>query len=301
MAGTNDYVERLQSGQIDFHVNGMSFRVNGDVAERLCLTVLGMQGWEQGTETGLQVGEVTRVLDELNRRDMSERLKASGTDLPMTNVVRAVMHAPWKPEQQPPAASRSPKTTDGKPRPAPPPVRRFTKQVAAPPTAPVKSVKKQPAKLTSVPPVNEDLPKLFDDPELQLRYEAHHQYLLTVPPSQRSQWGWHADYKMLPTFLEDVEAQVGYVSRQQVLSAIVDVVSGRYRQVNSREPRPLRKGGGTDSRPAVVRSFDGALAWRANVSHGTPAARRIMWWAPKDGNVELARFATHDDVAMPER
>jgi hypothetical protein len=43
------------------------------------------------------------------------------------------------------------------------------------------------------------------------------------------------------------------------------------------------------------------VAWRANISHGTPAARRIMWWRTPAKAVELARIATHDDFEMPER
>jgi hypothetical protein len=42
------------------------------------------------------------------------------------------------------------------------------------------------------------------------------------------------------------------------------------------------------------------MAWRAAVSTGTPAARRIMWWLTPAGTIELNRLAPHDDFDMPE-
>jgi hypothetical protein len=144
-----------------------------------------------------------------------------------------------------------------------------------------------------------DLPVLFEDPVLQLQYEVRHAYLLGVPPSQREQWPL-STFSTLPSFLDDITNQHGAVSRSQIINCVVDVVSSRITEVNSRRLRPLRDGGGADNRPIVVRS-DGAVAWRANVSSGTAAARRIMWWRTPDGGIELARLATHDDTTMPER
>jgi hypothetical protein len=138
--------------------------------------------------------------------------------------------------------------------------------------------------------------QLFDDPREQLEYEVRHAYLMTVPTSQRTQWPLE-DYTVADLFLEDIQNQNGALSRGQIITAIVDIVSSRMNDVNSRKPRPLREGGGDDGRPVITRA-DGAVAWRANISAGTPAARRIMWWRMPSGSIELARLASHDDVDM---
>jgi hypothetical protein len=117
-----------------------------------------------------------------------------------------------------------------------------------------------------------------------------------VPTSQRTQWPLE-DYTVADLFLEDIQNQNGALSRGQIITAIVDIVSSRMNDVNSRKPRPLREGGGDDGRPVITRA-DGAVAWRANISAGTPAARRIMWWRMPSGSIELARLASHDDVDM---
>ncbi len=294
----------ISGGGLGIEVGGRSVMLPGPIAEEVCTDALVKLGWVFGRQTGLMVGDVTREMDLPSRARMIEGLRASGRAEPPVEMVRRFMAAPWTREFPTLNHQRSgpsgPSGPGGAPR-----TRKFVKEPAPAPVA--KTPVKKPAKAQGTPPADKpiDLPVLFEDPEEQLRYEAYHHYLLTTPTSQRETFGW-PPFKMLPTFLSDVESHKGQVSRQQILGAIVDVVSGRVRVVNSREPRVLREGGGDAGRAPVVRSFDGAAAWRANISNATAAARRIMWWQPKSsptmsGIVELARLATHDDMDMPER
>ncbi len=142
---------------------------------------------------------------------------------------------------------------------------------------------------------------LFADPREQIAYEIRHCYLMTVPLNQRTQWPEPDRFELMGSFMHDIENQSGAVSRSQIIAAIVDVASGRMNDINSRRPRPLREGGGDDGRAIITRPSDQAVAWRANISTGTPAARRIMWWRCLDGTLQFARLASHDDVEMPER
>lgn len=139
---------------------------------------------------------------------------------------------------------------------------------------------------------------LFDDPLEQLLYEVRHMYLHVVPPREREQYPLDIA-GVLPSFLEDVDKQAHALSRQQIISVIVDVACGRARDINSRQVRPLRTSE-VGAAPPVLRSSDGAQAWRANVSNVTASARRIMWWQRPGSGVELARLAVHDDLRMPE-
>lgn len=181
------------------------------------------------------------------------------------------------------------------PKPAAPRTRQFVKETAA---------RKQPAAKTVVKKVVtrqvEDDPviyrQLFEDSLEQLLYEIRHFYLMTVPLSQREQWPY-TPFKVSTTFLNDVESQASVLSRQQIIAACVDVITGRVADVPSRQARRKREGGGDSSRPVTTRT-DGAIAWRANINEGTPGARRIMWWRLPSGSIELARLAHHDDTDM---
>ena len=60
---------------------------------------------------------------------------------------------------------------------------------------------------------------------------------------------------------------------------------------------------GARGSPALVRSRDGAKAWRCSLQDATASARRLHWWqipGPDGGTVEFASVGTHDDYAMPE-
>jgi hypothetical protein len=277
----NDWEVIQKSGKIVLRVGSDQIRVPENDAADLAVQVLIKLGWNDAADAGVKIGEHEPQSVEPTRvRSTLERIAASGGGVRGSQVTRRQLSSPWTP---------TPDLVDERPR------RRFTKEPAsapAPAKAPVRKVVKTVAAMPNALP---DV-QLYEDDEENWRYLVHHFYLLTVPPGQRAQYPL-GTYDMSATFLRDLATLKGAVSDQQVVAAILDVVSGRAADVNSRMPRPMREGGGEESRPQIVRA-DGALAWRANVSQGTPAARRIMWWTLPDGTLELARLAVHDDVRM---
>lgn len=281
-------VIRLREGTFEFHLNSLVIRLPEAEALAIFRRGLTLCGYTVSSQLGLQAGtSEPRPMEQWELNDTIERLRANGTAVMAKTQTRPVFLGPWSDPE--PSAT-----------PTRPPQRRFVKTPAAKP-APAKVLpKKEPRSTERAEGDWEIGDVLFADPREQLRYEVRHAYLMTVPISQREQWPLPTEYDLFDSFMHDIESQSGAVSRPQIVAAVVDVVSGRMNDVNSRRPRPLREGGGDDGRPVIGRA-DGAVAWRANVSHGTPAARRIMWWRRTDAVVQFARFSTHDDVEMPER
>lgn len=295
--GNSDDVVKLRSDQLEWRINDLQLRLDSAPSLILALKALEHLGWVRDQQIGLRAGEKIAAMTDLRHlRDERERLRASGIPTRFEEMTRPTLLGPWAPSASTALEQRpiDPRT---------PAQRQYAKEKAdarKPPAAP-----NPPARKPDRPagPVENDPTisiQLFDDLEESLRYEVNHYYLMTVPRSQRQQWPLVA-YDIQARFMEDIEQQSSHLSRAQIVSAIVDVVSSRMNDVNSRRPRPLRDGGGEAGRLTIARSTDGAVAWRANISHGTPAARRIMWWRRTSGLVELARLATHDDVEMPER
>lgn len=266
--------------------------------------------WELGQEVGLAIGaREPRPIPPEQLEDTIRRVRAGGMNVSIDRHTRPAFWGPW--DHRPSPATIAP-AVNGSSVSARPGVRQFVKERAAPPVAPVKSAKTKAAEERKARLAERDslqaqmdkglvMTELFEDPVEQLRYEVRHMYLHTVSPRERTRNELDESYVLMSSFMADLGEQEGQISRAQMLAVIVDIVCGRVWEVNSRQARPMRDGGGDDGRPQIFRASDGALAWRANVSHGTPAARRIMWWVRPDGGVELARLATHDDVALPER
>jgi hypothetical protein len=283
-------VVRLRDGSYEFRLNGLEIRVPEAEAIAIFRKGLMAAGYTPATQTGLKVGDAEpRPMDKRELTDAIERLRAGGKALAISTQARPTLLGPWADPEPEMNGARTPQ-------------RRFIKEVAAK-AAPAKPQPKKEARPQTDQRADGDweiFDQLFNDPREQLRYEVRHAYLFTVPISQREQWPLPEEYDLQDSFMRDLDEQSGAVSRQQIVAAVLDVVTGRMNDVNSRRPRPLREGGGDDGRPIITR-YDGAVAWRANVSHGTPAARRIMWWRRTDSTVVFARFSTHDDLEMPER
>jgi len=284
-------VVRLRDGTFEFRLAGLEIRLPELDARAIFRKGMSLCGYSPSVQIGLQVGDgEPKVMGQLELTDTLERLRASGMSANATTKYRPVLLGPWGD----PAPAEAP--TTGTPK------RRFVKETANPPAVKTPAKKVEPRRAPEPKPggswVIDEV--LFADPCEQLSYEIRHAYLMTVPVGQREQWPLPEHCDLLDPFMEDIADQGGQVSRQQIVAALVDVLSGRMNDVNSRRPRPLREGGGHDARPIITRG-DGAVAWRANVSSGTPAARRIMWWRRPDGGIEFARFAVHDDTEMPER
>lgn len=283
-------VLRLRDGTFEFNLNGLAIRLPEADARAIFERGLTLCGFTRSSDLGLRVGEgEPRPMERWELTDTMERLRAGGRAMNTSTQMRTTFLGPWGDEEPDPR-------TDSGPR-----QRRYVKEVKTPMVTTAKKAPKKVAKTVDAPTGDWSInDTLFTDPREQLVYEVRHAYLMSVPISQREQWPLPPVYELFDSFMQDVQVQAAAVSRQQIIAAVLDVVSGRMNDVNSRQPRPLREGGGDDGRAIVTRS-DGAMAWRANVSTGTPAARRIMWWRRADGIIQLARLSTHDDVEMPER
>lgn len=64
-------------------------------------------------------------------------------------------------------------------------------------------------------------------------------------------------------------------------------------------PHAFREGRGGED-PQRRRKSDGALAWRAALKVGSPAAPRLHYWSRPDGVIEFASVNFHDDYSIPE-
>lgn len=93
-------------------------------------------------------------------------------------------------------------------------------------------------------------------------------------------------------FLDTLDTLEG-IKAEKVADVVVEILTGLAPQIASRQVHRLRVGPGGDD-PVRVRG-DGAVAWRASLQVNAPSARRIHYWARPDGQIELARVATHDD------
>jgi hypothetical protein len=301
---SDEDVVLLRTGQVELRIDGIQLRLEPEHAMDIFMTGLERLGWRMDVELGLQVSEREPVaMDEVKLRDAMERLRASGTTRDqLTRKARRRMIAPWGDLTE--AATAPPARRE----------RRFTKEAATGPV-PAGTGNKKAARKNAVAARAEAKAaasvgasgayieaQLFTDPREQLHYEVRHAWLMTVPPSHREEWPLARSYEFTDTFMDDVRTQSAYVSRQQIVSAVLDVVCGRANTMASRQVHLLKYGRGKlahENDPVVMRS-DGAMAWRAAVSTGTPAARRIMWWLTPAGTIELNRLAPHDDFDMPE-
>jgi regulator of replication initiation timing len=129
----------------------------------------------------------------------------------------------------------------------------------------------------------------FGDPVEQLRFEVQLAWALRVGPGEKTTYPL-GEFTVGPDFLATLEALQG-VTRPKVIEVIVDVVTGRAKEMPGRDLHPLRSGpGGSPQRTRP----DGAKGWRVALQLGSPSARRLHYWV-KDGIVELARVGTHDE------
>nr|WP_274637370.1 hypothetical protein [Microbacterium bovistercoris] len=126
-----------------------------------------------------------------------------------------------------------------------------------------------------------------------VRHEIYLAWVERVSASDREGWPL-ADYAVGDRFAASLE-QLDDQQFAKALRACVDAITGRIREVASREAHPLRAGDGGDD-PDVVRLADGAKCWRAYIEQNTPAARRLHYWVLPGGGIELGRIVVHDDT-----
>ncbi|NDR54811.1 hypothetical protein [Actinomyces sp. 565] len=133
---------------------------------------------------------------------------------------------------------------------------------------------------------------LFLEPEDQLRHEIYLAWAQLTPPQDKAQWPLPADYIVGPGFIGSVDALEG-VDHERVLRVVVEVLTGRVKDIPSRQLHRLRLN--THSGQARTRA-DGAVAFRVAVQVNTPSARRLHFWRLPDGRIELINVAVHDQI-----
>lgn len=141
---------------------------------------------------------------------------------------------------------------------------------------------------------------VYSDPGVQFEHDLYTAWLHAVPETDRDTWDLTRDYTLGPGFLDSV-GELQIVSRERIMRACVDVITGRYAEIPGREAKLLLDGGFSTTakgRPAIVRETDGAKAWRCAVQTRGAAAARLMWWEIPGGGAELSRVAEHDDARI---
>ncbi len=138
------------------------------------------------------------------------------------------------------------------------------------------------------------LPRVFRDPERQLRFELDTSYLVHVDEPDRARYPWPKRYVIGPGFVPSVERLVadGGITREKVLEVCVDVLCGR---AKDRPARAVKEWRTSRHGPPLVRRYDGASAMRARLQNSSPAARRLKYWCLPSGHVELDSVGVHDD------
>lgn len=138
---------------------------------------------------------------------------------------------------------------------------------------------------------DDDTEAVFSDPSEQLRYDIERAWLHRTPESDRPTWALR-EYTFGESFVDTViDPKFTIATRAQVLAAIVDVVTRRAFEVNSRAVHPAGAAGVSTS---ANQRHDKAVPYRASITTSAGGAR-IMWWEKVDGSVELMKVAHHDD------
>jgi hypothetical protein len=128
-----------------------------------------------------------------------------------------------------------------------------------------------------------------DDPEEQFRHEvtvaceALRDTENTPPP---------VAYVLGPDFLKSIARTEG-VDRELVVTTIAEVLTG----IRLGRGHPFRVSEAANAAQRV-RDADGAKAYRHYLQHKTPGARRLHYWQLRDGTIELANIAVHDDMGI---
>ena len=138
---------------------------------------------------------------------------------------------------------------------------------------------------------------VFSDREEQFEHELWLSWLHTTPECDRDDWPLRP-YQLGPEFLDSLDA-LEAISRPRLIRTCVDVVTGRYAEINGRQAKRLHDGTPTSGRgaPDLVRHSDGAIAWRCAVQTKGVGAR-MLWWELPGHEPELARLAGHNDFRI---
>lgn len=134
----------------------------------------------------------------------------------------------------------------------------------------------------------------FDDADEWLRHEIGLAWIDRLGPSDRVRWPLPVTFVIGVRFAESVSAlDPGLLPK--MLRTVVDVLTGRARDLPARGLHALRRGE-VATAADLIRPRDGARCFRVYVEQNTPSARRLHYWAVTDGTIELSRVVLHDDM-----
>ena len=131
----------------------------------------------------------------------------------------------------------------------------------------------------------------FADREQGFRYLVLTQWATRTLPSEQTERPLR-EYTIGPQFLVSLDRLEG-IAGDKVAGVVFELVTGLAPHLPGREVHRLRAGPGAGD--PIRNRRDGAVCWRASLQVKTPSARRIHYWVLPDGQIELARVATHDD------
>lgn len=133
----------------------------------------------------------------------------------------------------------------------------------------------------------------WPDDDLWVRNEILLAWVARIQAAEKRRFPLPADYAIGPRFAESLtalnDAQFG-----KAMKTVVDVLTGRAKDIPGRDLHRLRTGDGGDD-AFVVRPDDGAVCWRAAIEIKSASARRLHYWA-LGGRIELSRVVLHDDM-----
>jgi hypothetical protein len=132
----------------------------------------------------------------------------------------------------------------------------------------------------------------FDDQTDWVRHEIQLAWVERLEPADRRNWPLPGDYAVGERFAASL-ADLDDTYLSKAFKAVVDVLTGRVREITSRRVHPLRQGDG-GAAADLVRP-DGARCMRASIEQGTSSARRLHYWVGP-GTLELSRVVLHDDM-----
>lgn len=131
---------------------------------------------------------------------------------------------------------------------------------------------------------------VWSDPARQLRHEIEQAWLLATPEERRE--GGPRGFRFGPRFLDSLRAEI--IPRAKAVLMCAEVLN---RTIHTRRTtHHVEDGVGSGRHRSRA---DASACWRAYLKSNSPGAPRLMWWELKDGTVEFALAAHHDDLTFP--
>jgi hypothetical protein len=149
------------------------------------------------------------------------------------------------------------------------------------------------ARQADATPKSSDRRQRFDGADEWVRHEIYLAWVSRMDAGDRKLWPLPSAYAVGERFAPSLE-QLGILSHDKALKAVVDVLTGRARELPTRSPHPLRSGDGMAATDVV--RVDGARCMRVHIEKNVASARRLHYWMRDDGDIELSRLVLHDDM-----